>query len=88
MLAVGLTPQFKRQFKKLERNLQEEALEKIEMLKDPAHHAVLRVHKLHGALAGRWSLSVNYRYRIVFIYEDNKKTIAALLAIGDHEVYQ
>lgn len=83
---VAFTPQFRRQFRKLPPTLQEEAFEKIAAFKNPAKHAALRVHKLQGELKGRWSFSINYRYRIVFMWE--KQNISAiLLAVGDHSVY-
>ncbi len=85
---ISYLPRFVKALKKLPPALQEEALEKIELFKNPKNHATLRVHKLKGTLAGRMSFSVNYRYRIVFTYLDKKKTAAALLTIGDHEVYQ
>jgi len=87
MLSVSYLPVFVRQLKKLEQSLQEEVLEKIELFKNSKNHNILKVHKLRGALKGRYSFSVNYRYRIVFVYIDKKKTSVALLAFGDHNVY-
>lgn len=84
-LSVHFKASFLRQFKKLEPALQDEAEEKIELFKTPAHHKQLRVHALKGHLAGYMSFSVNYRYRIVFTYIDKKNVV--LLAIGDHDIY-
>ena len=86
-LVVSYKPSFLREFKKLERALQHEAKEKIELFKNPANHKKLRVHYLKGPLAPRMSFSVNYRYRIVFEWEEEGRS-AVLLAIGDHEVYR
>ena len=77
---------FIRQLKKLELSLQHEALRKIELFKDPSDHKQLRVHKLRGRLKGSYSFSIDYKNRIVFEYE--KDGSAALMAIGDHEVYE
>ncbi len=85
-IAILYKPSFVRQLKKLERALQMEALEKIEMFKDTDTHDKLAVHKLKGSLLGFLSFSVNYRYRIVFEYID-KKT-AGFVAIGDHDIYK
>ncbi|HAZ16781.1 MAG: hypothetical protein A3H59_00980 [Candidatus Jacksonbacteria bacterium RIFCSPLOWO2_02_FULL_43_9] len=82
---IFYTPAFTRQFSSLEYVLQEEATLKIEQFKDLKNHQQLRVHKLKGHLSGRYSFYVNYRYRIVFVYQGND--VAILLAIGDHEVY-
>lgn len=84
---IFFKPSFVRQFDKLGASLQEEVLEKIDLFRNPKNHKLLKVHKLHGHLAGRYSFSVNYRYRIVFIYIDKKQTSVALLAFGDHSVY-
>ncbi len=86
-MQVAFAPQFRRQFKKLPKPLQEEALAKIETFGDAGNHAALRVHKLGGKLHGRLSFSVNYRYRILFLWEVPNKS-AILLAIGDHAVYE
>jgi len=72
-------------YSKLENSLMDEVNEKIEEFKNRNNYKKLKVHKLHGRLKGRFSFSVNYRYRIVFEYLDNKTV--ALMAIGDHDVY-
>ena len=85
-MKIIYSPKFIRQFKKLIPSLQEEILEKIEFFKLEKNHKVLRVHKLHGDLKGSLSFSVNYQYRIVFEYIDDKKI--SFLAIGDHDIYK
>lgn len=84
---LGFTPQFRRQFKKLPKELQNEVLEKIELFQDIDQHQTLKVHKLQGRLEGRWSFSVNYRYRIIFTWETRDRA-AILLAVGDHSIYR
>jgi mRNA-degrading endonuclease YafQ of YafQ-DinJ toxin-antitoxin module len=85
-MRVFYTPSFVRQFNTLEVPLQEEVIEKIDLFQDSKNHASLRVHKLHGRLKGRFSFSVNYKIRIVFMRLP--KNDVALLAIGDHKVYE
>ena len=77
---------FIRQFNKLLSSLQDEVFEKIELFKDVENHQKLKVHKLKGRLNSQYSFSVNYKYRIIFMYET--KNQIAFLAIGDHDVYQ
>lgn len=84
-MKILFKPTFVRQFNILEKALQEEVLEKIELFKNFKNHKQLKIHKLKGVLKGRYSFSVNYKTRIVFIYE-SKKT-AVFLAVGDHDVY-
>jgi addiction module RelE/StbE family toxin len=85
MIAIEYAPSFLKQLKKLDRALVDEVEEKIELFRNPAHHTHLRVHKLKGALQGKYSFSVNYRFRIVFVWLS--KNEAGLLRIGDHSIY-
>ncbi len=84
-MKIFFKPTFVRQFKQLELGLQQEAVEKIELFKDKKNYKQLKIHQLHGRLAGRYSFSVNYKTRIVFSYLSKNETV--LLAIGDHAVY-
>lgn len=86
MLRIGYRPGFLRAFDKLPPSLQEEVEERIAFFEKNPRHPSLRVHKLKGRLRDRWSFSVNYQYRIIFIYE-NKNT-ALLLAVGNHSIYE
>lgn len=85
-MKIGYKPFFIRQFNKLEKDLQEEVLEKIELLKDISNHQYLKVYKLHGKLNNQFSFSVNYNYRIVFEYIT--KSDIQIVAIGDHNIYK
>jgi len=86
MLGVSFTAQFLKQLKDLNNNLQEEVLQKIEMLGNTNNHKILKAHKLHGKLKGKFSCSVDYKTRIVFCYL-NKNEIS-LLKVGDHDMYR
>ena len=86
MIEIGFKPSFIRQLKRLDVELVDEVLEKIELFKNETNHASLKTHKLHGRLAGRWSFSVNYKIRIVFSFVSKKEVV--FLAIGDHDVYK
>jgi len=50
------------------------------------YDARLNTHALSGELEGRWSFSVNYHYRIIFRFYDEKTVI--FLMIGTHEIYK
>ncbi len=86
-MQIAYALNFLRMFKSLPPELQNEAYEKIELFRDPANQARLKVHKLRGRLSGRYSFSVNYSVRIVFRYMNSPKE-ALLLAIGSHDVYR
>jgi mRNA-degrading endonuclease YafQ of YafQ-DinJ toxin-antitoxin module len=85
-MKISYKATFVRQYKKLENDLQEEVLEKIELFKNKENHILLKVHKLHGKFKENFSFSVNYRFRIVFMWGEGDSAI--LLAIGDHEIYK
>ncbi|MBI2476177.1 MAG: hypothetical protein HYV67_02960 [Candidatus Taylorbacteria bacterium] len=86
MIKIAYKATFIRQFNNLEEVLQNEVLEKIELLKNPRSHRQLKVHKLHGPLQDRYGFSVNYKIRIVFNYVSKNEVV--LLAVGDHEIYR
>jgi addiction module RelE/StbE family toxin len=85
MRDVSYKSSFLRALKKLSPKTIDEVEEKIKLFKTGTHDKELRVHKLHGRLAGRHSFSVNYRYRIVYRILGQEYT---LLDIGTHEVYE
>jgi mRNA-degrading endonuclease YafQ of YafQ-DinJ toxin-antitoxin module len=84
-MVISYKPSFVRDFKRLPIDLQEEALERIDLFRDPENHKKLKVHKLKGKLKNFYSFSVTYSHRIVFRYES--KPAVVFLAIGDHSVY-
>ncbi|MBI5645087.1 hypothetical protein HY970_03230 [Candidatus Kaiserbacteria bacterium] len=88
MIHIQFSKEFLRELSKLPKELQEEVAEKVEAFKDRDNHHRLRVHKLHGPFIGSWSFSVNYRFRIIFIYSGNKKNDVTLITIGDHSIYE
>jgi mRNA-degrading endonuclease YafQ of YafQ-DinJ toxin-antitoxin module len=85
-MEVGYKPAFVRQLKRLDPMLRQEVFEKIELFRDPQTHVTLKVHKLKGRLAGRYSFSVNYKDRIVFRYESANEVV--LLSVGNHDIYK
>jgi len=86
MIEIEYAPAFLNQMKKLPVELQREAIEKITLFKNRSNHRQLKVHKLKGKMAGKWSFSVNYSYRIAFKWLPNDA--AGFLAIGDHDIYK
>ncbi len=86
MIQLIYAPAFIRALNKLSVDLQEEAMEKIELFRNEKSHTQLKIHKLRGRLEGRLSFSVNFKTRIIFQYLAPKK--ATLLTIGDHDIYR
>ena len=85
-MKISYKATFIRQYNKLDGDLQREVLERIELFKDKDNHSLLKVHKLHGRFKENYSFYVNYKIRIVFVWEDSEGAI--LLVIGDHDIYK
>jgi mRNA-degrading endonuclease YafQ of YafQ-DinJ toxin-antitoxin module len=85
-MLIGYKPSFVREFKRLPAELQEEALERIDLFRKIENHKKLKVHKLKGRLKDFHSFSVTYSHRIVFSFESKNEVV--FLAIGDHNVYK
>ena len=85
-MKIFFKPTFVRQYNALEKDLQEEVLEKIELFREKKNYKQLKAHKLHGRLTGRHSFSVNYKIRIVFSYLNKQEIV--LLTVGDHGIYK
>jgi len=86
MITLFYTPTFIKQYAKLPHELQAEVKEKIELFKEEPQHPFLKTHKLKGELKDLFSFSVNYKTRIVFMYDS--KTEVSLLQVGSHDVYR
>ena len=85
MFDLVYSPRFVRQFKKLDADLQDEIVAKLELFKNKSNHEGLKVHKLKGHLKKYCSFSVNYSFRIVFSYGSKKDVY--ILSVGNHRVY-
>lgn len=86
MFEIVISKQFARQFRKLDNHLKDEVIEKVEFLKDPANHPSLKVHKLSGRMAEKYSFSVNYKIRVIFSFPIQSEIL--LLLVGSHDVYK
>ena len=86
MLKLQYAPAFFKQFKRLNPPLQELVLQRVGLFKDRKNHRLLEVHKLKGAMRGRLAFSIDFHNRVVFIWLSAGE--AALLAVGDHDIYR
>lgn len=94
MRTLVWSPAFTRALKKMiPRNsvLSDKAEQTLTLLAQDPFHPSLRTHKLKGVLEGTWACTVDYNYRILFEFIQNKtsgKEEIFLLTIGVHdEVY-
>ena len=86
MLRVAYKSVFIRLLKRCPEELQELAILKIDLFKDPKNHKQLGVHKLKGWLKDKYGFWVTKKIRITFEYASKEEVF--LLAIGDHDIYR
>lgn len=84
MLTIFYTPNFIRRYKHLDPVLQGEVKDKIESFRTIKNHLILKVHKLKGSLDNTYAFSVNFKVRVIFEYQKNKKNVN-LLYVGSHD---
>ena len=75
-----------KKWRKKHPNLGERFQQKIELFIQDPFDPSLRTHALSGNLAGCWSFSINYDYRLIFKFIDENRVL--LIDLGSHdEVY-
>lgn len=85
-MIVKFSPLFLKKLKKLEKDLQDDVIQQVEIFKKNPQTPALKTHKLKGRLQGIHRFSVNYQYRILFEYISAKEV--SFLTIGNHDVYK
>jgi plasmid maintenance system killer protein len=88
MIKIGFSGEFFRRLKKLHPELQEETFYKLDLFKDSKNHNILKVHKLKGKLADKYSFSVNYKMRIIFRWLSKSKDHIFVITIDNHDFYK
>lgn len=66
---IKLSPRFQKTFQKLEPRIQKQAVIRLRMFQESeGRNPILKTHKLHGKQQNEWSFSVQYSYRITFVF--------------------
>ncbi|OQA90972.1 MAG: Plasmid maintenance system killer protein [Elusimicrobia bacterium ADurb.Bin231] len=86
ILKIHTTSDFEKSLKDLPRNIQSLLERKDILFRSDAFHPQLKTHKLKGKLAGFWSYSINYHYRVLFRFITRDEVI--YYDIGTHEIYR
>ena len=73
---------FVKQYKCLQKNIQNRFKERLQMLIEDHHNMTLNIHGLRGKYAGKFSFNVAADYRVIFAYESDG--VAILIDIGTH----
>lgn len=85
-MEIRTSAHFERRYKKLPQVVKEKAKKQEKLFIANCFDPRISTHKLHGKDAGKWAYSVDYEYRIKFLFLDGD--IVLYLDIGTHdEVY-
>lgn len=85
-MEVFYTQKFLREYKKVDKRIKAKAEKQEKLFRHDPHSSVLKTHKLKGELADFWSFSVDFSYRIIFEFKDEKTAI--FHSIGNHSIYK
>ena len=83
-MEIYYSPRFRRSFKKLSKDLQARAWERISLFRETPFHPLLKSHKL--SVDDLWAFSVDFKNRIVFRFLGDAQIL--LINIGDHSIYR
>lgn len=84
-MKIFYTSRFLRSYKKLLNEIKDKIEEKESVIMNDIFDKSLKTHKLHGDFEGFYSLSVDYKNRIIFELESDNTIV--FYDIGDHDIY-
>lgn len=84
-MIIDYSPEFKRLFKKLPRELKLKAFEKEKIFRKNCFDSSLKTHKLSGRLTGQLAFWIDYRNRIIF--SQIGPNLIRFHSIGNHDIY-
>lgn len=85
-MQIIYSSQFSREYRQLSLETKEKAKEKEKIFRQNPFNIKLKTHKLKGKFDGFLAFSIDFRYRIIFKFQ-NKNTVR-FYAIGDHSIYK
>lgn len=85
IVAIHYTDAFAKQFRALPQHIQRKAIKAEKKFRGNPFHPSLRLHKLKGKLDGLWSISLDYKHRIIF--KPMEDGVILFISIGLHAIY-
>lgn len=86
-MEIIYSSKFAREYKKLTEDIKILTEEQEAIFRKDPFDQRLKTHKLKGKFDGFLSFSIGYKYRIIFEFTKNRKTVY-FHSVGDHDVYQ
>ncbi|MDO9288047.1 MAG: hypothetical protein Q7T83_04585 [Thermodesulfovibrionales bacterium] len=85
-MEISVTPRFEKNYKSLPKKVKEKAKEKEAIFRERPFAPILKTHKLSGKEKEAWAFSIDYSYRIKFIFLTEEKVL--FLDVGTHDIYK
>ncbi len=85
-MKIIYSPKFAREYKKLSKTVKDIAEQQEKIFRKDLFDPKLKTHKLKGKLNGFSSFSIDHKYRIIFEFSKDKKTIY-FHSVGSHDIY-
>lgn len=82
-MEIRVSPRFERDYKKLSRDIKEKAKAREQIFQTNPFDARLDTHQLHGKDDGKWAYSIDYDYRIKFVFLGKGRVL--YIDIGTHD---
>ncbi|MDP3962305.1 MAG: type II toxin-antitoxin system mRNA interferase toxin, RelE/StbE family [bacterium] len=86
-MQIAYSAKFIKQYRKMSGEIKGVAEKKENIFRSNPFDPSLKTHKLNGRFEGFWAFSINYKYRIVFDFEENGKDVRFHI-IGTHDIYE
>ena len=84
---LQFTSKFKKQYKKLPKNIQNKFDERLTLLISGSEKDMLRIHPLKGTYSGYWSMNVTGDIRAIYKLSVDENIIIFALIGGHSELY-
>lgn len=86
MMRITVSPRFEKRYKSLPKRIKEKAKEQEVLFRKNPFAPRLKTHRLTGLEKEAWAFSINYFYRIKFIFLTDDEVL--FLDVGTHEIYK
>ena len=74
-----------RRYQRLSETVRSKAKKQEKIFRANPFDSRLKVHKLHGRMSDFWSFYIDFKYRIVFKFEES--TVVKFYSVGGHSIY-
>jgi len=85
-MEIIYSSKFAREYKKLSKTIKDIAEQQEKVFRRDPFNPKLKTHKLKGKLGRFLSFSIGHKYRIIFEFSKDKKTIY-FHSVGSHDIY-